>query len=216
MVQFLGNRFDRMELAGAFGDIGTLIPFVVAYITINKMDPLGVLFGFGVAKIATGLYYKTPFPVQPMKAIGAAAIAGRVPAEQIWGAGLFTAIFWFVLGATGAINFVAKLATKPIVRGIMLGLGLSFIWQGVGMMKDEPIVAAAAIIMTLLLLGSQRLPAMLALLAFGIAASFLQNPSLFSQLAATGVHFKLPYITVGRIDWESFVVGRFRLLWATR
>jgi hypothetical protein len=28
------NRFDRMEWAGAFGDLGTLIPFVVAYIAV--------------------------------------------------------------------------------------------------------------------------------------------------------------------------------------
>jgi hypothetical protein len=25
------NRFDRMEAAGAFGDLGTLVPFVVAW-----------------------------------------------------------------------------------------------------------------------------------------------------------------------------------------
>lgn len=207
MVKFLGNRFDRMEVAGAFGDIGTLIPFVVAYITINKMDPLGVLFGFGVAKIAMGLYYRTPFPVQPMKAIGAAAIAGRVPAEQIWGAGLFTAFFWFVLGSTGAIKWVAKLATKPIVRGIMLGLGLSFIWQGIGMMRGDPAIAAVAIIMTLLLLGNQKLPAMIALLAFGIGVSIVQNPSFLAELAKMSAHFKLPYVTIGRVDWESFVIG---------
>ncbi len=30
-----GNRFDRMEWAGAFGDLGTLIPFVVAYISVR-------------------------------------------------------------------------------------------------------------------------------------------------------------------------------------
>ncbi len=27
------NRFDLRELAGAFGDLGTLIPFVVAYVS---------------------------------------------------------------------------------------------------------------------------------------------------------------------------------------
>ncbi len=67
------NRFDRMEWAGAFGDLGTFIPFVVAYITVLKMDPVGVLFAFGIAMIACGAYFKTPFPVQPMKAIGAIA-----------------------------------------------------------------------------------------------------------------------------------------------
>ena len=67
------NRFDRMEWAGAFGDLGTLIPFVVAYIGVAKIDPLGVLLAFGVALIICGAYYRTPFPVQPMKAIGAVA-----------------------------------------------------------------------------------------------------------------------------------------------
>ena len=43
------NRFDRMEVAGAFGDLGTLIPFVVAYISVLKMDPFGVLFAFGIS-----------------------------------------------------------------------------------------------------------------------------------------------------------------------
>jgi hypothetical protein len=38
------NRFDRSELAGAFGDRGTLVPFVVAYIGILKMDPFGIRF----------------------------------------------------------------------------------------------------------------------------------------------------------------------------
>jgi hypothetical protein len=68
-----GNRFDRLEWAGAFGDLGTLIPFVVAYISLLKMDPYGVLLAFGIALIVSGLYYKTPFPIQPMKAIGAVA-----------------------------------------------------------------------------------------------------------------------------------------------
>jgi len=37
-VKFAGNRFDRSELAGAFGDLGTLVPFVVGYITIARHD----------------------------------------------------------------------------------------------------------------------------------------------------------------------------------
>ncbi len=40
-VPFSGNRFDHMEWAGAFGDLGTLIPFTVAYITLLKVAPSG-------------------------------------------------------------------------------------------------------------------------------------------------------------------------------
>jgi Molybdate transporter of MFS superfamily len=67
------NRFDRMEWAGAFGDLGTLIPFVFDYIAVLKIDPFEILFSFGAALPICGIYYKTPFPVQPMKAIGAVA-----------------------------------------------------------------------------------------------------------------------------------------------
>ena len=64
------NRFDRMEWAGAFGDLGTLIPFVVAYIAVLKIEPFGILLSFGAAMLICGLYYKRPSPGQPMKAIG--------------------------------------------------------------------------------------------------------------------------------------------------
>ena len=55
------NRFDPMEWASARGDLGTLIPFVVAYIGLLKMDPYGILLAFGVAKIVSRIYYRTPF-----------------------------------------------------------------------------------------------------------------------------------------------------------
>jgi len=64
-----GNDYNLREAAGAFGDLGTLIPFLVGYLTIARMDPVGVLVAFGLFKIVVGLYFKTPLPIQPMKAI---------------------------------------------------------------------------------------------------------------------------------------------------
>jgi hypothetical protein len=85
------NRYDHLELAGAFGDLGTLIPFVVGYIAVMKVDPLGILFMLGLSQILGGLFYKTPMPVQPMKAIGGAAIAsgGTMSLGMIFRAGGF-------------------------------------------------------------------------------------------------------------------------------
>jgi len=74
-TQGSGNAYNLRELAGAFGDLGTLIPFLIGYITISKLDPVGVLVAFGLFKIIAGLYFKTPIPIQPMKAIGTAAIS---------------------------------------------------------------------------------------------------------------------------------------------
>jgi MFS superfamily molybdate transporter len=77
-VKLGGNEYNRSEFAGAFGDLGTLIPFVVGYITITRLDAQGVLLGFGLLAIATGLYFRTPMSVQPMKAIATVALTHRL------------------------------------------------------------------------------------------------------------------------------------------
>ena len=85
-MRLWGNDYNVREAAGAFGDLGTLIPFLVGYLTITKLDPVGVLVAFGVFKIAAGLYLRTPMPIQPMKAIGTVAIsqAGAIAPGAIW------------------------------------------------------------------------------------------------------------------------------------
>jgi MFS superfamily sulfate permease-like transporter len=203
------NDYNRMELAGAFGDLGTLIPFVVGYITLNRMDPLGILVAFGLFKIFVGLYFKTPVPIQPMKAIGGMAIShpGAITPGMIWGSGIFTGLFWLLMGLTGAITWIEKVTTKPVVRGIMLGLGLSFVVEGLGMMRDSPLIAVGGAILTLLLLNSKRLPAMLCLLAYGIVIAFFQKPDLLRELSQLSIRFRLPELTFGRISWQDLFAG---------
>jgi len=208
-MRLWGNDYNKMEFAGAFGDLGTLIPFVVGYITLNKMDPLGILVAFGIFKIFVGIYFKTPVPIQPMKAIGGMAIAhaGSITPGMIWGSGIFTGIFWLLMGMTGAITWIEKVTTKPVVRGIMLGLGLSFIVEGLGMMRSQPFVAIGGVVLTLLLSRSQRLPAMLALLGYGIIFAFIQKPDLIGELSHLSIRFRLPELTFGRISWKELLSG---------
>ena len=102
------NLYNVQELAGAFGDLGTLIPFVVGYITINHMDPAGILIGCGVFKFWAGLYFKIAIPIQPMKAIGTAAITqgGAITHGATFASGLFTGIVWRLLGFSGAVSWI--------------------------------------------------------------------------------------------------------------
>ena len=209
IMRLWGNDYNKMEFAGAFGDLGTLIPFVVGYITLNKMDPLGILVAFGVFKIFVGLYFRTPVPIQPMKAIGGMAIAhaGSITPGMIWGSGIFTGLFWLLMGLTGAITWIEKITTKPVVRGIMLGLGLSFVVEGLSMMKGAPWIAIGGVIITLLLLNSKRFPAMLCLLAYGIVVAFIQKPELIGELSNLSIRFRLPELTFGRISWKELLSG---------
>lgn len=208
-MRIWGNEYNRMELAGAFGDLGTFIPFVAAYITLNKIDPLGIFLSFGVFKVLVGLYFKTPVPVQPMKAIGGMAIAhpGSITQGMIWGSGIFTAIFWLVMGFTGAVSWLHRITSKPVIRGIMLGLGLSFVMEGIGMMKGQPVVAVIALALTFFLLSKEKIPAMLILLAFGIGVAMLSNPSLFSEVIRISARLRFPEISLGKISWQDLVAG---------
>ncbi|MFZ5569654.1 MAG: putative sulfate/molybdate transporter [Thermodesulfobacteriota bacterium] len=202
-----GNRYDKMEWAGAFGDLGTLIPFVVAYITIVKVPPLGLLFMFGITLMASGLYYRTPVPVQPMKAIGAAAIAGGISPAALYGSGLTTGLFWLFVGLTGALKPVARLATKPVVRGIMLGLGLSFMVDGVKRMRTAPVLAGIALVVTYLLLTNPRFPAMFMLIVIGLVSAPILNPQILPELARIHFGFKLPVFSFPLITWNDLVTG---------
>jgi|ERR1041385_3921883 xanthine/uracil/vitamin C permease (AzgA family) len=166
------NRFDRMEFAGAFGDLGTLVPFVVAYIGVLKMDPLGVLLAFGLSMIVCGFVYRTPMPVQPMKAAGAIATTQAaqtliITPAMVWGASLATGLIWLVLGLTGTARYVAKLISRPVVLGIILGLGFGFMIEGAK--------SGAALLATSLLLTNRIIPAMFLLLVFGAAYGIVSD-----------------------------------------
>jgi len=207
-----GNRFDRMEWAGAFGDLGTLIPFVVAYLSMLSLDPFGVLFSFGVAMIICGLVYRTPFPVQPMKAVGAiattqAAQTLTVTAGAVYAAGLASGVIWLLLGLTGTAQKVTKLVARPVVVGIILGLGFGFMLNGVKMMADSWWVGGFALGGTLLLLGSQRVPAMFLLLIFGAVCGVIVDPTLAEQLAGLSIEPRMPTFALDGIGWNDVLIG---------
>lgn len=205
-------RFDRMEWAGSFGDLGTFIPFVVAYIAVVKVDPFGILLSFGAAMIACGLYYQTPFPVQPMKAIGAvaatqAAQTATITPATLCGASLATGIVWLALGLSGTARYLARLVPRFVVVGIVLGLGMGFMLQGVRAMSDGWIIAAVGLTGTVLLLTNRALPAMFLLLLFGVVCGSLYNPELPRSLLAARPALRLPELALRAISWHDLLIG---------
>jgi MFS superfamily sulfate permease-like transporter len=206
------NRYDRMEWAGAFGDLGTLIPFVVAYVGMVGMDPFGILFSMGVTLIVCGAYYRTPMPVQPMKAIGAvaatqAAQTAVITPAALWGAGLTTGLIWLLLGLTGTARKIAAWVPRPVVVGIVLGLGMAFMIEGVKLMAGGWLIAAVALIGTLLLLTNRSIPAMFVLLIFGAVCGAVTDPSVVERISSFTVELRAPSFALFDITWRELMLG---------
>jgi hypothetical protein len=205
-------RFDRGEWAGAFGDLGTLVPFLLAYITIVGIQPAGMLLAFGVAFVAAGIYFRTPFPVQPMKAIGAIAATGAaqtaaITPESVAVAALATGLIWLVIGATGTADRVARWIGRPVVLGITLGLGFAFMIEGTRMMAAGIWLAAPLLLITILLLSNRALLAMVLILAAGAAWAVITEPAVAGALAGVEMEFKPPAWPFRDLTWEAVFVG---------
>src|SRR3954451_16390863 len=93
----LSPRLIPGEISGACGDLGTFIPHVIGAITVAGLAPAGVLFGFGVFLISTGLFYGLPLPVQPMKAISAVILTNGLRPGEVAAAGSLIGVVLLIL-----------------------------------------------------------------------------------------------------------------------
>ena len=130
-------RFNRQELAGSLGDLGTLLPIAIGLILINGLSATPVFIMVGVFYVVSGLYFRCVMPVQPMKIIGAYAIAMALTPAQICLAGFSIGIFLLLLAASGAISLVGKYVPHSTVRGVQLTTGILLFTQGVRFILGE-------------------------------------------------------------------------------
>ena len=170
-MRFRGLEFSLMEFAGAFGDFGTLLPFMVAYISICKMDPSGIFLGIGITNICLALFYRLPLPVQPKKALGVVAIREKWRPNLVYGTGIVLGLVWLLMGLSNTINKVVAKVPKCVLRGIQLGLGLAFALEGASMLKENPLLGAIALTIAIAFMGSRKVPASLLILSMGVAYS---------------------------------------------
>ena len=189
----LPYRFNRMEFAGSLGDLGTVLPLSIGMIMVNGLDPSGLFFSVGLFYILTGVYFGITTPVEPMKVIGAYAIATAMDPHQIMASGILMGASLLFIGATGAITLIGKYIPKATVRGVQLSTGALLMAEGVKFMigktrlqelhqMAEPYLAIQQIgplpvgliigvigtLLTLLLLDNKKTPAGLMIVGVGV------------------------------------------------
>ena len=188
-------RFNRRELAGSLGDLGTLLPIAVALILMNGLNPVSVMVCIGLYYVFSGLYFRITVPVQPMKVIGAYAIAQTMTPLEISTAGLWMGVFLLVLAGTGAMTFVGRIVPRPTIRGVQLTVGVLLLSKGVSFMLGdtslqqsqglaEPflsvvsfgpipvgiVLGVASVLVILFMTDSRRAPAALVVICLGVIA----------------------------------------------
>ena len=221
-------RFDRMELAGSLGDLGTLLPIAIAMVLLNGLNPLGLFLSIGVFYMVSGIYFGITVPVQPMKVIGAYAIATSMSANQILASSLLMGFFLLIIGITGAIDVIRKITPKSVIRGVQLSTGAllisggikfmigtskfqtlqnavepSLAFQSIGFLPISLVIGCITGIIALLLLDNRKFPAGLIIVAGGLITGLALGARM--DLGNGGIGFHLPEILPfgfpGRVDF---------------
>jgi SulP family sulfate permease len=222
-------KFNRLEFAGSLGDLGTLLPLAIGMIMITGLNPSGLFLTVGVFYIFSGLYYGITIPVQPMKVIGAYAIAMGLSAPQVAASGVLIGLVLLIIGGTGAVTFIGKYTPKAVVRGVQLSTGILLVTQGVKFMvgtskfqvlreAPEPyliiqslgpvpigiVIGIVGGVLTLLLLDNKRFPAGLLVVLGGLFVGLILGTHEGFDKFRLGLYIPkiLPFGIPGSIDFS--------------
>lgn len=201
-------RFDRHEIAGSLGDLGTFLPLLLGMAAQNGLDFAAALFFAGLFNIVTGCMFAIPMAVQPMKAIAAVALTEGLTVPEILAAGATVSAVILVLGLTGLITWLNSIVPRSVVRGLQLALGLSLLMKGLQLVAGTGVVVGAdsyatavvATLVVLALLFSRTVPAALVLFGAGLALALWKDPAVAGalQVGVTLPHWAPP-------AWADFV-----------
>ncbi len=201
-------RFDRREVGGALGDLGTFLPLLVGMVNRCGLQVGPALLAAGVMNVVTGFVFRIPMPVQPMKAIATVAIAEGLNEAQILSAGILTSVVILFLAVTGMISRLNRAIPKSVVRGLQLSLGLKLLSNGFAMIAgtesligwDSIGLGVVCSALVLALYFSTRVPGALVVFAIGLVALFAGDAALLRD-TQLGMEWHLP--TLGSLaDWK--------------
>ena len=202
-----------MEIAGSLGDLGALLPIAIAMVLVNGLNPVGLFFSIALFFIISGLYFDVTVPVQPMKVIGAYAIATALTPSQILASSLLMGIFLLIIGLTGAIETIKKHTPTAVIRGVQLSTGAMLISGGIkfiigtskfqllqnaaepylsvqffGPVQIGIVIGVIGGIVTFLFLDNKRFPAGLIVVIGGLIAGLILGARLDMSSGSFGIN----------------------------
>ena len=196
------KKFTLREFGGAFGDWGTLVPFIIGYISIVGLNPAGIFLTLGITNIILGIKFNLPLPVQPQKTIGTVAISKGWDPNMVISTGFGTGVIWFLLGFSKKLNKIVSKVPIVAVRGIQLGLALILGWTGLKLFSENLFLGFISIAIILILIKNKPIPSAIILTFGGILIMFFTQTIFISEL-----EFGFPLLTFQIPTWDNFLLG---------
>lgn len=198
----LRKKFTLAEFGGSLGDWGTLIPFIIGYVSIVGLNPAGIFLCIGITNIILGIKYNLPLPVEPQKTIGTVAISQKWSPNLVISTGFGTGIVWLILGFTKKLNVIVEKIPQIAVRGIQLGLGLILGWAALLLFSDNIILGVISMAIIIVLINNKKIPSAIILTILGIFIIFYTGALLLSQIS-----MGLPTFQFQIPTWENILIG---------
>ena len=196
------KKFSLREFGGAFGDWGTLIPFIIGYVSIVGFNPAGIFLCLGITNIILGIKYNLPLPVQPQKTIGTVALSQRWHPSLVISTGFGTGIIWTVLGFSKKLNSIVKRVPIVAVRGIQLGLGLILGWAAILLFYENIFLGIISMVIIIILINNKKIPSAIILMFMGFFIIFYMGAVVISDII-----FKTPEFTFYIPNLEELLIG---------
>lgn len=165
------------DVTGAFGDLGTLLPLAAGLVLVARVDAGGFFVAFGIATLVAGLAFRLPMPVQPQKAVAAAAIAEGWRASWVYGATLGIGLLWLVLALTPLLQWIRSAVPAFIARGVQLGLAFTLAAQALVLLGSSLALAGLGLVIVVVTLRHRSVGVALV----GLAAAALMPRELLGM-----------------------------------
>ena len=134
------------ELAGSFGNFGTLLPILFAVSFACGMNLSLMLLWAAIWYGISGLYYRIPISIEPLKAIAAIAIADHLAPGLIAAGGILMGGICYLIGTLGGMDRIKTIIPEAVIRGVQLGLAFILIKSAIPefILPDIPFAAVSA------------------------------------------------------------------------
>jgi xanthine/uracil/vitamin C permease (AzgA family) len=200
-------EFNVRELAGSMGDFGTLFPLAIGYIAICGLNPAGLLVMMGLANIVTGLVYRLPMPIEPMKLLAVVAIAQHWSPSMVYASGFAMGLIWLLFAVTGLMGWVARVTPNSVIRGIQATLGVLLAVEAFKLMSTWWVLGIVSVLILLVLRQNRYAPGAIVLMAVGVVIMLTKGQ--LHQVGFSGI--TIPPLTGFRLEeiWQTLLLAGF-------